>query len=282
MTRILLIIVLLGIIITSYFYLPPTVPSTATNVSDNAAPPAQKMSQTSPESGKENAQALTHIKKITEHSDKSIDATTASHFVTEDQLIKLPDTADARLLIGKSADISNNNTVQTFGVSLPVFNSQKSTSTDNKPTLSSTANSTTLIGTHVQLKELLKQSDSNGKKVFYIHAVNQNDEQGIWGILQKGLTDTFAQGIKLSDSNTLIQTTIPEEADETLNNRNSSFLGKLLHEKVASTHIYNFEQGLLGQNPNLITPGQQLIIVTFSEDELLNIYKHYSLQGQLQ
>lgn len=282
MTRIVLILVLLGLIIAGYFYLPPTAPSTTDNALNTDTLSAQNADQTKTENGKERSQALTHIKKITDHSEKSIDASTASHFVTEDQLIKLPEAADAHLSIGKSGDISNNKTAQTFGISIPVFNPKNNSLTDNKQTTGHTNDSAAAIGTQIKLKELLDQSDSNGKKVFYIHAVNQNDEQGIWGILQNGLTDTFAKGIKLSDNDTLIKATIPEEADETLKNRKSSFLGKLLHEKVATTHIYNFQQGLLGQNPNLITPGQQLIIVTFTEDELLNVYRHYSQQAQSQ
>ncbi|WP_028471358.1 hypothetical protein [Neptunomonas japonica] len=278
MTRTVLVLVLLGLIIAGYFYLPPTVPSATDNALNTETQSAQNANPSKTVSSKERSQALTHIKKITNHSEKTIDASTASHFVTEDQLIKLPDTADARLLVKKSGDISNNKTAQTFGVSIPVFNPKNNTLTDKEQPTSIT--DTTPIGTQIKLKELLDQSDSNGKKVFYIHAVNQKDEQGIWGIMQNGLTETFAKGITLSDNKTLIQATIPEEADETLTNKKSSFLGKLLHEKVATTHIYNFQQGLLGQNPDLITPGQQLIIVTFTEDELLNVYKHYSQQGQ--
>ena len=276
MTRIVLILIILVIMITGYFYLPATESDTL-NTANTETSPAHKTNHTKTDNNKQRDQALTHIKKITDHAEESIDASTASHFVTEDQLIKLPDTAGTRLSSSQSGDINSHQTAQTFGVSVSAFNPKSNTQTDNQQPRGAAP-----INTPIQLKELLDQSGNDDKKIFYIHAVNQNDEQGIWGILQNGLTDTFAKGILLSDNTTLIQTVIPEEADETLDNKKSSFLGKLLHKKVATTHIYNFQQGLLGQNPNMIKPGQQLIIVTFTEDELLNVYQHYSQKSQSQ
>ena len=280
MLRILLVLLALGIIIAAYFFLPPTQKELSETVSENISNAAEKQSsqsETTPD--KERTQALTHIQNITADSNISIDASTASHFVTEDQLIQLPDTAGSRALINQNNDVNNSTTAQTFGVAIPVFNPKNNTITNGEDSSLSTLYNAN-IGNQIKLKDLLDLSDSNGKRIFYIHAVNPNDRQGIWGILQKGLTDTFAKGITLSDKDKLIKATIPLEADETLANRKSSFLGRLLHNKVATTHIYNFRQGLLGQNPNLITPGQQLIIVTFTEDELLGIYSHYSQQGQ--
>jgi hypothetical protein len=32
----------------------------------------------------------------------------------------------------------------------------------------------------------------------------------------------------------------------------------------------------LGQDPDLIKPGQQLVIVSYSEDELIKIYQHFT------
>jgi hypothetical protein len=49
----------------------------------------------------------------------------------------------------------------------------------------------------------------------------------------------------------------------------------VLDDKVRETYIYNYEQGLVGQNPDLIHPGQQLVVVTFTEDELVQIYHHF-------
>mgnify|MGYP005992269289 CR=1 FL=1 len=276
MSRLLLVLLALGIILAAYFFLPPTqkeLPETTSGTPETQISPAETSTDN------EDTQALTHIKNITANANVSIDASTASHFVTEDQLIQLPDTANGRGSYNQNNDVNNSAGVQTFGVKMPVFDPKNKTITNSEDNSYPTSYNARL-GNQVKLKELLDQSDNNGKRIFYIHAVNPNDRQGIWGILQKGLTDTFAKGITLSDKDKLIKATIPLEADEALANRESSFLGRLLHNKVTTTHIYNFRQGLLGQNPDLITPGQQLIIVTFTEDELLAVYNHYNQQGQ--
>ena len=127
----------------------------------------------------------------------------------------------------------------------------------------------------IKLKELLNDTDSDKKRIFYLHAVNVTDEQGIWGIIQKGLTGTFSKGISLAQANGTIRTLIPEDADEMLSNKNSSFLGKLLNYKVLTTYVYNYEKGNIGKNPDYIKPGQQLIIVTFTEEELMSVYQHF-------
>ncbi|MGB1238810.1 MAG: hypothetical protein ACPG4U_11410 [Pseudomonadales bacterium] len=130
----------------------------------------------------------------------------------------------------------------------------------------------------IQLRELLNETASDKKRIFYLHSVNPTDEQGIWGIIQQGLTGTFSKGINLSKFEGELKTLIPSDADELLHNRESSFLGRLLTNKVHSTYVYNYEQGNIGTNPDVIKPGQQLIIVTFTEDELISIYQHFSRQ----
>lgn len=150
-------------------------------------------------------------------------------------------------------------------------------SNDAQPTASTTASTvrTQSEKNRIKLKELLSNTDSDEKRIFYLHAVNPDDEQGIWGIIQKGLTGTFSKGINLTQANGTVRTLIPEDADEILSNKNSSFLGKLLNYKVLTTYVYNYEKGNIGKNPDYIKPGQQLIIVTFTEQELMGIYQHF-------
>ena len=272
MSRIVLVLLALGIILVAYFFLPATQKELPESTND------KQLTYSEAGGNEERNQALTHIKNITADSHVSIDASTASHFVTEDQLIQLPDTARVKASSHQNNDTNDSGEARTFGVAIPVFNPNNTITDSEDNSLPTLQNSGALH--QIKLKELLDQSDSNGKRIFYIHAVNTNDRQGIWGILQQGLTDTFAKGITLPDKDKLIKATIPLEADETLANRKSSFLGKLLHNKVTTTHIYNFRQGLLGKNPDLITPGQQLLIVSFTEDELLKVYQHYSQQSQ--
>ena len=159
-------------------------------------------------------------------------------------------------------------------------------STSSTQTLSQTTSTVSIPATkkvatsqsetnRIKLKELLNDTDSDKKRIFYLHAVNPTDEQGIWGIIQKGLTGTFSKGISLRQANGTVRTLIPEDADEMLSNKNSSFLGKLLNYKVLTTYVYNYEKGNIGKNPDYIKPGQQLIIVTFTEQELMSVYQHF-------
>jgi len=146
--------------------------------------------------------------------------------------------------------------------------------------LDSTPNTQSLRpGQRIRLQELLSDPDLAAGTVFYIHAVSPNDEQGLWGILQHGLIKTFAQGIELRESGRTLTAEIPMLADETLENRRSSFLGEFLYQKVQDTYVYNYQQGMLGQDPDLIKPGQQLIIVSYTEDELISIFNHFTRPG---
>ena len=134
-------------------------------------------------------------------------------------------------------------------------------------------------GQRIRLQELLSDPDLAAGTVFYIHAVSPTDAQGLWGILQRGLIKTFPQGIELKESGRVLTAEIPMLADETLENRRSSFLGEFLYQKVQDTYVYNYQQGMLGQDPDLIKPGQQLIIVSYSENELISIFNHFTQPG---
>ncbi|SIS81830.1 hypothetical protein [Neptunomonas antarctica] len=281
MYRSLLVLLIIVIVITGYLFLPPTGVNDVNNKTTDKTSLQPKTPNLTTLNDKERAQAISKIEKMIAPSEIAIDASTAHHFVTGDQLIRLPATSDARVSILQTNDVENDTSVQTFSVTPPSFTPHSNQPSENNTSLQQIKNiGRPSIGTQIRLKELLDQSDTQGKRIFYIHAVNQNDAQGIWGILQSGLTDTFAKGITISTKKTLVKATIPHFADETLVNSKSSFLGKLLHNKVETTHIYNFQEGLLGQNPNLIKPGQQLIIVTFTEEELLDVYRNFAQQGQ--
>ena len=131
------------------------------------------------------------------------------------------------------------------------------------------------------LNELLNTPENSGEdQVYFIHAVTHDDTQGLWGIVQTGLTQRFAQGIQLSSQNSVIQTHIPKTADERLADNSSSFLGHVLNNKVADIFVYNYKEGRLGDDPNLIVPGQQLVIVRFAEKELVEVYNNFVASNQ--
>lgn len=113
--------------------------------------------------------------------------------------------------------------------------------------------------------------------IFYVRTVQPDDKEGIWGIIHHGLVENFAQGMAIRRGEALdtYRVDIPEHADERLPDNSSSFLGKLIYEKTKESSVYNFKVGRIGENPNLINPGQELVIVSFTPEELIAIYKHF-------
>jgi hypothetical protein len=131
----------------------------------------------------------------------------------------------------------------------------------------------------LSVKEIIQSGDIPDNALFYLHRVTDEDTQGLWGIVQAGLIDKFRQGIQLDGimrNKDLIQVTIPADADEPLPSGLSSFLGKLLNNKVESSYVYNFSTDSMGRNPNVIHPGQQLILIHFTNNELSNVYQFFS------
>ncbi|NOQ81151.1 MAG: hypothetical protein GQ548_01325 [Methylophaga sp.] len=131
----------------------------------------------------------------------------------------------------------------------------------------------------IALNDILPADIQSDDALFYLHRVTDRDVQGLWGIIQSGLIDKFRQGLNLegiSQNKDLIQTVIPSDADEKLSSGLSSFLGKILNNKVDSSYIYNLETRTMGFDANVIHPGQQLILIHFSPSELKQIYQFFS------
>ena len=244
------------------------------------------------------------------NASKPLKADQAHHFVNEDQLIILPNmdtvnrasleewipaneaqqNAPMKTTSNHSLTHDGNGTDATsFAVSESALKPFKpndvaqATTQDQAPDSSTIpnlivngSNSDTQVARTIRLKELLNEPDSEEKRVFYLHSVNQQDRQGLWGIVQTGLTKRFAEGILLENKGSPISALIPPMADERLDDKTSSFLGKRLHQKVANIYVFNYQQGVIGKNPDIIHPGQQLVIVAFTESELLDIYREFS------
>ncbi len=142
----------------------------------------------------------------------------------------------------------------------------------------------TLAGTDVTLlaiKDIVQDETIADDALFYVHLVTEDDVQGLWGIVQAGLIDTFRQGLRIegiSKNRDMLQAVIPANADEQLPSGLSSFLGKILSDKVDSSYIYNFNTKKMGRDPDLIHPDQQLIVIHFSPDELKQIYQFFAEQ----
>ncbi|NRP47320.1 MULTISPECIES: hypothetical protein [unclassified Marinobacterium] len=286
MQRVIIALILIIIAVSTYLFLNKPEISTDSQTGESVQPQSTPSQQPLAETLKA---AKKVIKTLTEETkDEALDIKQANNFVTGDQLLELPNMKSEAAQVEtiqtamEAADEAQTQGVQTstLVVKQPLV-SNESVKPDQMMKLISEDNvintKTLSPGDKIRLKELLSNPDIAAGSVFYIHAVTPNDMQGLWGILQRGLTNTFREGIKLSGENgqTLIAE-IPELADEVLENQRSSFLGEFLYSKVNDIYIYNYQQGMLGQDPDLIKPGQQLVIVSYSEEELIKIYQHFT------
>lgn len=113
--------------------------------------------------------------------------------------------------------------------------------------------------------------------VYYVHTVQPDDVQGIWGIVHKGILENFAEGIAVhrGESTETYRVDIPPHADEPGADSTSSFLGRIIYDKTQKSYVYNYQTDRLGRNPDLIVPGQEIVIVSFIPEELIEIYKHF-------
>jgi len=124
---------------------------------------------------------------------------------------------------------------------------------------------------------LMREGKYDPDSIFYVRTVRDTDDQGIWGIIHDGIMTNFAQGMAIrrgKEVNTY-KVDIPRDADELLQNQSSSFLGKLIHRKTAESYVYNFKKNRMGQNPDKVSPGQEIVIINFEPEELIGIYKHF-------
>ena len=125
---------------------------------------------------------------------------------------------------------------------------------------------------------LQRERAENPDSIFYLHTVQPTDEQGIWGIVHFGLIENFAGGMAIRRGEEVGTYTvrIPRDADERLEDRSSSFLGKLIDRKTKESFVYNYRDNRMGRNPDRIFPGQELVIIRFDPEELMGIYTHFT------
>ena len=132
----------------------------------------------------------------------------------------------------------------------------------------------------ITIRELLEGTVEVGEHdVFYVHAVTPDDYQGLWGIIQRGVTENFARGVRITHGvrTDTYRIAVPRDADELLEDRSSSPLGLMIHRKSGETIIYNREIGRLTQDPDVtLYPGNEIIIVGFKPEELISLYKHFA------
>lgn len=127
------------------------------------------------------------------------------------------------------------------------------------------------------IADLMRTYEVKSGSMFYVRTVRSGDAQGIWGIVHDGIIDNFARGMAIrrgKEINTY-QVNIPTDADERRADTSSSYLGRLIFNKSKESHVYNFKRSRMGRNPNQIFPGQEIVIIDFQPEELIEIYKHF-------
>lgn len=165
--------------------------------------------------------------------------------------------------------------VQYFEITTPAEIAQDSTLSPNQELKIITKPYRLEAATIAEL--LMREGKFNPDSIFYVRTIRDTDKQGIWGIIHDGIMTNFAQGMAIrrgKEVNTY-KVEIPRDADELLEDQSSSFLGQLIHRKAKESYVYNFTKNRMGQNPDLITPGQEIVIINFEPDELIGIYKHF-------
>lgn len=129
---------------------------------------------------------------------------------------------------------------------------------------------------------LMGEEAATENSIFYVRNITKNDVQGLWGIVHNGLVKNFASGIAIRRGQEIrnYQVDIPATADERLADQSSSFLGKMIDRKTRESYVYNYEQGIMGKNPDLVRPGQEVVIIGFTPEELYEIYEHFVTRSE--
>lgn len=124
---------------------------------------------------------------------------------------------------------------------------------------------------------LMGEQSVTRDSVFYVRNVTGEDVRGLWGIVHNGLVKNFASGIAIRRGEEIrnYQIEIPPGADARLEDLSSSYLGKMIDRKTRESYVYNYRKGSMGRNPDLILPGQEIVIVGFTPEELVEIYEHF-------
>lgn len=131
----------------------------------------------------------------------------------------------------------------------------------------------------IVISDIIDTEQMADNSLLYLHRVTKRDKQGLWGIVQSGLIQRFRRGLQLEGLGSpgkTFRVEIPPDADEPLPSGLSSYLGRVLNRKVMTSYVYNFTTDTMGRDPNLIHPGQQLILIEFTQQELRDIYQFFA------
>lgn len=275
---------------------PPQEKHTSVSISPALAPILQK-------------QAETYVADFAEPPSRVISVQEADHFVGRDQILKLipqlrdlqngepisPDSDEEIAIVNTLPAQSEiilseyNPDHSTQNHAIPIIRDKPTTTSKNISRAMPTEltelydSQTSESGSNVTLSQLLDTTELQPESVFYVKTVNRSDQRGIWGIIVDGITQNFAQGVAIRRGENIdnYKIDIPRSADRLRADSSSSFLGQMVHRKSIDSHVYNFRKNRMGQNPHLIYPGQELVIVNFKPEELSAIYSHFVESSEL-
>lgn len=251
-------------------------------------------------------QAKTFIDNLTKPRAEPITAAKAAHFVTKDQLVLFPLARAGRKTAPPqkvTLDADKPTQVSALGDAIIIEQialravaspDQQRAQTEQLAAVTIGQPAESRVRADPELRSITTMPESvyaatigqilrqHGKQVnpedlFYVHTVQDADSQGIWGIIHSGIIQSFGQGLAVRIETKLdtLSVAIPRHADEMLGDRSSSFLGRLIYRKTNQSYVYNFRKQRMGENPDLLRPGQEIVIVTFRPSELISIYKHF-------
>lgn len=246
---------------------------------ENWRPPGKKA-----DSSRLKEQASEYVEELTTTKTDPLLVDKADHFVSRDQVITL---AASNTVMRLEEPVTADSSVATIGL-LPPRDAISSRETHKAGVahltllestgeyLSGRENKSTALS--ITLADILKgASGDDPDSIYYVRTVKKTDYRGIWGIVVDGLTENFAKGIAIRRNEELgtYRVDIPEKADHTLADKTSSFLGRMIDRKTRDSHVFNFIENKMGRNPDLIFPGQELVIVDFEPRELVAIYRYF-------
>lgn len=223
--------------------------------------------------------AQAYIETITQSVAAPISVRDADHFVTPEQLLVLT----SQPVPAGSATAAGVATAEA-GVrqAVPAIQGGTDVAAGTATAVPAvTPEAMALVRTVVDLVELEGQVSPGS--LFYVRTVRESDVHGVWGIVQEGLINNFAHGVLLRDGekSATYRVQIPHDADELLADRSSSYLGRLIYHKTRESYVFNFKQNRMGRNPDRVRPGQEIVIINFSNAELIEIYRRFSADGVL-
>lgn len=231
-------------------------------------------------------EAESYVEQLAEPSDEPIQMGSAEQFVAPDQRVSpQPGGADERDEPGRKSGVDGALEADAPPSELPEVTAEEAGTMESdgggagaasppEPTVDLPLSEEV----PVTIAELIGAGETiPSDAVLYVHTVRPADNQGIWGIVHHGILENFAEGVAVhrGESSEIYQVDIPRHADERRADNSSSFLGRLIHERTRQSYVYNYRTDRVGRNPDLIRPGEEIVIVSFTPDELVSVYKHF-------